>query len=48
MTKPNSLSKLYKAMYYPICNFLETTVGHKSSFVWRSMSKSKFILKRSM
>jgi hypothetical protein len=46
MTNPNTLiSRLYKAKYYPHCDFLEATLGHKLNFVWRSIFKSKFNLR---
>jgi len=46
MTNPNSLvAWLYKEIYYPRCNFFQSTLGHKPSFVWRSMCNYKFILK---
>jgi len=46
MTNPGSLvARLYKARYYPRWNFFESTLGHKPSFVWRSICNSKFILK---
>jgi len=46
MTNPGSLvARLYKAIYYPMCNFFELTLGYKPSSVWRSMCNSKFILK---
>jgi len=45
-TNPGSLvARLYKEKYYPRCNFFESTLGHKPSFVWRSICNSKFILK---
>lgn len=46
MTNPESLiARIYKARYYPRCNFFEATLVHKPSFVWRSICKSKFILR---
>jgi hypothetical protein len=46
MTNPESLiARIYKARYFPWCNFFESTLGHKSSFVWRSICNSKLILK---
>jgi len=37
--------RLYKAIHYPRCNFFESTLGHMSNFLWRSICNSKFILK---
>jgi len=46
MTNPDSLiARIYKARYYPNCNFFEASLGHKQSFVWRSICNSKFILR---
>ena len=46
LTQPNTLNaRIYKARYFPQCNFLESELGHNPSFVWRSLCKSKFILK---
>jgi len=46
MTNLDSLvARLYKVRYYPRCNFFESTLGHKPSFVWRSICNYKFILK---
>ncbi|AES61692.1 hypothetical protein MTR_1g087480 [Medicago truncatula] len=38
-------SKFYNARYFPRCNFFQSTLEHKLSFVWRSICSSKFILK---
>jgi len=46
MTNPESLiARIYKARYFPRCSFFESTLGHKPSFVWRSICNSEFILK---
>jgi len=46
LTNPDILIvKIYKVRYFPRCNFLEASIGHKPSFVWRSLCNSKFILK---
>lgn len=37
--------RMYKARYYLRCNFLDSNFEHNHSFVWRSIYKSKFILK---
>ena len=36
---------IYKARYFLRCNFLESELGDIPSYVWRSLSSSKFILK---
>ncbi|WJX93691.1 hypothetical protein P8452_75185 [Trifolium repens] len=46
LTTPNTLiAKLYKAKYFPNGEFLESSLGHNPSFVWRSICNSKFILR---
>ncbi|CAJ2628079.1 unnamed protein product [Trifolium pratense] len=46
MSNPDILiSKLYKAKYFPGCEFFESKVGHNPSFVWRSICNSKFLLR---
>jgi ribonuclease HI len=46
MTNPDTLiARIYKAKYFPRCNFLESSLGHNPSFVWRSLCNAKFILK---
>jgi len=46
MTNPDALiSRMYKAKYFPGCNFLDSTLGHNPSFVWRSICNFKFILR---
>jgi ribonuclease HI len=45
-TNPDTLiSRLYKAKYFPKCSFLDSSLGHNPSFVWRSICSSKFILR---
>jgi len=39
------ISRMYKAKYFLRCNFLDSTLGHNPSFVWRSICNSKFILR---
>uniref|UniRef100_A0A2N9H9Z1 Reverse transcriptase domain-containing protein n=2 Tax=Fagus sylvatica TaxID=28930 RepID=A0A2N9H9Z1_FAGSY len=42
---PHSLiHKLFKAKYFPHCNFLEATVHGNASFIWRSICDSKQVL----
>jgi hypothetical protein len=46
LTNPESLiARIYKARYFPHCNFFESSLGHKPSFVWRSICNAKFVLK---
>jgi len=46
MTNPDTLiSRMYKAKYFSRCNFLDSTLGHNPSFVWRSICNFKFILR---
>ncbi|XP_058726311.1 uncharacterized mitochondrial protein AtMg00310-like [Vicia villosa] len=45
MTKPNTLvSCLYKARYFPNCDFLKSEIGHNPSYVWRSIWSAKFMV----
>jgi hypothetical protein len=45
-TSPVTLiAKLYKARYFSKCSFLDSSLGHNPSFVWRSICNSKFLLK---
>jgi hypothetical protein len=41
----NLVSRLFKARYFPNCNFLASSIGHNPSFVWRSISKAKFLVR---
>lgn len=46
MTQSDTLvAKLFKAKYYPKCDFLEAKRGNNSSYVWRSLHKARVILK---
>ncbi|XP_058742674.1 uncharacterized protein LOC131615213 [Vicia villosa] len=46
MTKPNTLvSRLYKARYFPKCDFLNSEIGHNPSYVWRSIWSAKFVVR---
>ncbi|XP_058779420.1 uncharacterized protein LOC131653326 [Vicia villosa] len=45
MTKPDILvTRLYKAKYYPNCDFLDSSIGHNPSYVWRSIWSLKFMV----
>lgn len=46
MTNPDTLiARIYKARYFPQCDFLQFSLGHNPIYVWRSLCNSKFILK---
>jgi hypothetical protein len=46
LTKPDALvTKLFKAKYFPRSDFLEASIGHNPSYVWRSIWSSKFVVK---
>jgi hypothetical protein len=41
-------SKVFKAKYYPKVRFLEATLGHDSSYVWRSIHASQVVFRRGL
>ena len=46
LTNPHTLiARMFKARYFPNSTFFEATLGHKPSYVWRSICNVKFILK---
>ena len=46
MTNPDTLiAILYKVKYYPHCNFIESTLGHKHSFAWTSIAILSLLLR---
>jgi hypothetical protein len=46
LTKPDALvTKLFKAKYFPRSDFLESSIGHNPSYVWRNIWSSKFVVK---
>ncbi|XP_058741946.1 uncharacterized protein LOC131614368 [Vicia villosa] len=46
MTNPDNLvTKLFKARYFPNCDFLDSGIGHNPSYVWRSVWSSKFLIR---
>jgi hypothetical protein len=46
ITKPDTLvAKLFKAKYFPHSDFLESSIGHNPSYVWRRIWSSKFVVK---
>ncbi|RHN71289.1 putative reverse transcriptase zinc-binding domain-containing protein [Medicago truncatula] len=46
LTEPHSLvSRIFKARYFPSKSYLDATVGHNPSFVWRSILRARFIVR---
>ena len=39
------IAKIYKARYFPNCNFLEAVLGHNPSYVWRSILATQHMLR---
>ena len=39
------VSKIFKARYYPNSSYLEATLGHNPSFVWRSILSAKVVVR---
>nr|XP_023917061.1 uncharacterized protein LOC112028598 [Quercus suber] len=49
LTNSNSLfSRVYKAKYFPHCNFAEATMGRSPSYAWRSLMAAQSIVQRGM
>ncbi|KAH1098653.1 hypothetical protein J1N35_015574 [Gossypium stocksii] len=47
ITDPNSLiAQVFKAKYFPESNFLNTRLGNKSSYTWRSLWAAKGLLEK--
>ena len=40
--------RVYKARYFPNCSFLEAELGHKPSFVWRSLIATREVVVRGL
>lgn len=40
------VAKLYKARYFPTTTFLQSSLGHNPSFIWRSICEAKGVLER--
>ena len=38
--------RVYKAKYFPRCNFLEATLGSQPSFTWRSILAAQAVVRR--
>lgn len=46
---PNSLaSTVYKAKYFPETDFMNSSLGHNPSFIWRSIFEAKQVLKEGL
>ena len=46
LTDERSLvARIYKAKYFPNCNFLEVVLGHNPSYVWRSILATQQMLR---
>ena len=44
-TEPNSLvSRIFKARYFPSQTYLIANIGHNPSYVWRSITCSRFLV----
>lgn len=41
----NLVSRLYKARYFPDCDFLDSATGYNPNYVWRSIWSSKFVVR---
>lgn len=46
MARPNRLaSRVFKALYFLDCEFLESKLGNNPSYVWRSIWEAKMVIK---
>jgi len=46
LSEPDSLvSRIFKARYFPACNYLTAQLGHNPSYVWRSILRDRFIVR---
>lgn len=46
ITKPELLvSRIYKACYFPNCDFLEESIGSNPSYSWRSIFASQDLIR---
>jgi hypothetical protein len=47
LTQPHSLvARVFKAKYFPKCNFLDAPMGNKMSYTWRSILQARWVLKK--
>jgi hypothetical protein len=45
-TNPDNLiTRLFKVKYYPNSDFLNSSIGHNPSYVWRSIWSAKFVVR---
>lgn len=40
------MTKVLKARYYNFVNFLETSLGHNPSFLWRSLLSARYLIEK--
>jgi len=46
LSEPQSpVSRVFKARYFPTKSFLNANIGHNPSYVWRSILRSRFIVR---
>lgn len=46
MNEPTSLvARIFKARYFPTCNYLIARLGHNPSYVWRNIFNARFIVR---
>lgn len=46
LSVPDSLvCRIFKARYFPSCNYLNAQLGHNPSYVWRSILRARFIVR---
>ncbi|XP_058766343.1 uncharacterized mitochondrial protein AtMg00310-like [Vicia villosa] len=47
LSEPNSLvSRIFKARYFPRSSYLDSLIGNNPSFVWRSLWKTRAVIKQ--
>lgn len=45
LNNPDCLvARLYKAKYFPRCDFMQAVKGNNSSFIWRSIHEARLVL----
>ena len=49
LTNTHSLfSRVFKAKYFPNCNFTEAAMGNHPSFAWRSIMSAQAVVKKGL